>query len=282
MRPSLAGEIPVFEVGRDYMRQRDIHLKYGGSWQNGISSSAVCPAIFAFTGDTGEQYGYKDGFDDAGVFSYSGEGQVGDMVFKSGNRSLRDHAQDGRSVHLFRAQGKSKPCTYLGEYVVANHSIVRGPDKNGNERDVIVFHMLHVDAAQDEAAPPLASEDTPPASLQEARARALQACSGQAGAAGATAVRTVYQRSRTVRAYVLMRASGQCEACTAPAPFIGVDGQPYLEAHHTTRLSDGGLDHPRFVIALCPTCHRRVHHGQDGKALNETLRAWLEKNEERD
>ena len=24
-------------------------------------------------------------------------------------------------------------------------------------------------------------------------------------------------------------------------------------------------------LALCPNCHRRIHHGVDGKALNEQL-----------
>jgi 5-methylcytosine-specific restriction protein A len=66
--------VPSFLIGAEYRRQVDIHEKYGGSWQNGISSSRVCPAVFVFTGETGEQYGYRDGFDSAGVFSYSGEG----------------------------------------------------------------------------------------------------------------------------------------------------------------------------------------------------------------
>ncbi len=41
-------------------------------------------------------------------------------------------------------------------------------------------------------------------------------------------------------------------------------------------LSDGGPDHPSFVIALCPTCHRRVHYGFDGLEYNEDLVAKLE------
>ena len=278
--PALAGAIPSFVVGQEYMRQRDIHRNYGGSWQNGISSSAVCPDIFVFTGDSGAQYGYKDGFDEAGVFSYSGEGQTGNMVFKSGNRSLRDHAKDGRAVYLFEALGKGKPCRYLGEFVVANHSTARGPDKAGAQRDIIVFHMMRVDSIQD--APTLGDEAAvvPAAgSLKEARARALAACSGPAGPAGTAAVRTLYQRSRAVRDYVLMRAGGSCEGCGSKAPFLGIDGQPYLEAHHTTRLSDGGLDHPRFVAALCPTCHRRVHYGLDRRDVNQRVSDWLVVNE---
>jgi 5-methylcytosine-specific restriction protein A len=71
--------------------------------------------------------------------------------------------------------------------------------------------------------------------------------------------RNVYQRSRDVRVYVLARAQGKCEGCDASAPFLRPDGNPYLEPHHLRRLSDGGPDHPAYVIALCPSCHRRVH-----------------------
>ena len=280
MPSAVAGTIPFFVVGHDYIRQRDIHRKYGGSWQNGISSSALCPAIFVFTGESGEQYGYRDGFDDAGVFSYSGEGQTGNMVFKAGNRSLRDHAKDGRAVYLFEALGKGKPCRYLGEFVVANHAIASGPDRDGADRDIIVFHMMRVDSIQDAPASGYeASVVQVATSLNGARARALAACFGPAGPAGTAAVKTLYQRSRAVRDYVLMRAGGSCEGCGSTAPFLGIDGQPYLEAHHTTRLSDGGLDHPRFVAALCPTCHRRVHYGQDGKNVNKRLSEWLAVNE---
>ena len=30
------------------------------------------------------------------------------------------------------------------------------------------------------------------------------------------------------------------------------------------------------VIAVCPTCHRRVHHGEDGSAYNAEVVAELE------
>ena len=35
------------------------------------------------------------------------------------------------------------------------------------------------------------------------------------------------------------------------------------------RLTDGGPDDFHHVIALCPTCQRRVHHGADGESFNE-------------
>ncbi len=38
---------------------------------------------------------------------------------------------------------------------------------------------------------------------------------------------------------------------------------------------DGGPDDPRSVIAVCPNCHRRSHHGADGGDFNEQLKVRL-------
>lgn len=70
----------------------------------------------------------------------------------------------------------------------------------------------------------------------------------------------------------LARAEGVCEACEKPAPFVRRDGTPYLEPNHIERLADGGPDYPGHGAAVCPTCHRQVHHGKDGDALNGALR----------
>ena len=78
-------------------------------------------------------------------------------------------------------------------------------------------------------------------------------------------------RSRAIRLYVLRRANGRCEGCSAPAPFRARDGLAYLEPHHTTRLSDEGPDHPAHVIGLCPNCHRRAHYSEDKTKFNAAL-----------
>jgi len=62
------------------------HL-FGGSRQNGISPSAQSPAIFIFTGDSGEQYGYADAHGEDGVFTYTGMGQTNDTPLTKGNLS---------------------------------------------------------------------------------------------------------------------------------------------------------------------------------------------------
>ena len=83
--------------------------------------------------------------------------------------------------------------------------------------------------------------------------------------------RLIRARSEAVKVYVLRRAAGVCEGCVAPAPFLTPKKRPYLEPHHLRRLADGGPDHPKWVIALCPTCHCRAHYASDGKAFNESL-----------
>lgn len=72
-----------------------------------------------------------------------------------------------------------------------------------------------------------------------------------------------YQRSEAVRQYVLARADGVCEGCNQPAPFMNKKGKPYLDPHHIRRLTDGGPDDPRYIIGLCPNCHREVHMTTD-------------------
>ncbi len=72
----------------------------------------------------------------------------------------------------------------------------------------------------------------------------------------------VFQRNPDVIAEVLARASGRCELCAGPAPFVRAsDGSPYLEVHHRIRLADGGDDTVENALAVCPNCHRRAHFG---------------------
>jgi 5-methylcytosine-specific restriction protein A len=99
----------MFEVGKSYVR-RELHDKYGGQRQGGISTPAKYPVIFLFTGGGGEQWGYRDRWEADGTFRFSGEGQRGDMQFRAGNKAIRDHAANGEQLHLFETDrhGKAK------------------------------------------------------------------------------------------------------------------------------------------------------------------------------
>ncbi|PSP88729.1 hypothetical protein BRC90_06810 [Halobacteriales archaeon QS_4_69_34] len=105
--------------------------------------------------------------------------------------------------------------------------------------------------------------------LGELRKQAEQ--DSQEAALSTRTTTTQYQRSAAVRKYALARADGVCEACEEDAPFVTKAGDPYLEVHHVHRVSDQGADDPDSVLAICPTCHKQVHHGHDGDNYNKIL-----------
>jgi hypothetical protein len=82
-------------------------------------------------------------------------------------------------------------------------------------------------------------------------------------------------RDEAVVAWVKKQADGRCELCGEPAPFIALDGEPYLEVHHVKHLADGGPDTVPNTVALCPGCHRRLHHGVDRDECRERLYALV-------
>lgn len=261
-----------FKVGGVYHRRNDIHARFGGQRQGGISTPSGVPYIFLFTGESGGQYGYRDGWNEDGVYLYTGEGQAGDMQWVRGNRAIRAHLADGKDLLLFENLGRGRGVRFVGCFACASWETRTGPDVRGDEREVIVFHLVRQEGSEAEA-------PTAPApsglSLEELRRRAMQSSSTPAEKDTKLARRRYYQRSEDVRAYVLARAGGTCESCGRPAPFARPDGSPYLEPHHTRRVSDGGPDHPRWVGGICPTCHKEIHYGANGRALNRRLQERL-------
>ncbi|WP_206600325.1 HNH endonuclease [Chromobacterium sphagni] len=272
--------IPYFVVGRDYYRKREITGIYGGSGQSGIAPSKQAAAVFIFTGSSGEQYGYQDEIDEDGFLTYTGEGQEGDMVMVRGNRAIATHTFDGRALYVFKTQGHGQPCEYMGEFIYISHFYDRGGDKNGKDRQVIRFLLapagIDILKAQGLSIQESHANYTKP-TLDILRERALRAIGMQDNYLNSNeAKRLVYRRSEDIKQYVLARANGLCECCEKPAPFLRLkDSTPYLEPHHINRLSDGGLDHPNHMAALCPNCHREIHHGRNGVHINNWLRVKI-------
>lgn len=95
--------------------------------------------------------------------------------------------------------------------------------------------------------------------------------SGQTSPNSVTTTTTAYERDPRVRAWVLRHARGECELCGAKAPFDRNDGTHYLETHHVVALGAGGPDTVDNVAALCPNCHRRLHHSADAADAMEEL-----------
>lgn len=131
------GQLP-FIPGNVYRRRTDIHGKYGGNWQSGICPSREFPYIFIFTGISGAQHGYRDGWDNPNIYTYTGEGQRGDMEFTRGNLALRDHKENGKRVFLFESVRRGY-VRFVCEVEVLDADFFETPDFLGNQRIGIKF-----------------------------------------------------------------------------------------------------------------------------------------------
>jgi 5-methylcytosine-specific restriction protein A len=78
-----------------------------------------------------------------------------------------------------------------------------------------------------------------------------------------TQVTVVIERDSNVRTWILRTAAGICELCGQPAPFLDAVGVPFLEVHHVIPLASSGPDTTTNAVALCPNCHRELHHGAE-------------------
>lgn len=156
-----------FIAGALYHRRDEIHARYGGQMQGGISTPTYHPFVFIFTGEAGKAHGYSDYWDSEGILHYYGEGQAGDMEYKSGNRAILCHQENEKQLLLFQAMGKGKPYRFLGEMCFDSAYEKPGvPDTKGALRKAIVFRLSPVDPdapvqlSVEESAPSLALDET--------------------------------------------------------------------------------------------------------------------------
>lgn len=95
-----------------------------------------------------------------------------------------------------------------------------------------------------------------------------------------------YQRNSAVAAAAIRNAHFKCEIDPSHKTFVSRSkDKPYVEAHHLVPLSNQAgftvsLDVTANVVALCPTCHRLLHHGKEAdKKVEISLlfgkRKWL-------
>jgi hypothetical protein len=126
------------------IRRTELHERFGGRRQGGISPSRVGPYVFVITAPSGRAYGYiYDGRGEDGFFHYTGEGQVGDQQMAQGNRAIRDHEHEDRELHLFEAYGTE--LEYVGEFRYHDDYQADAPEVNdGPTRKVIVFRLEQV------------------------------------------------------------------------------------------------------------------------------------------
>ncbi|WP_342431180.1 hypothetical protein [Neobacillus sp. FSL H8-0543] len=121
-------------------RRRDLHDKFGGQQQSGISTPSKFPMILIFSGESGKNYGYTDGWQGNSVYYYTGEGQEGDMKFTKGNKAIRDHLLNGKDIYLFQ-NNSTGHVKFVGEMICTGYHHRTAPDRNGHNREAIVFEL---------------------------------------------------------------------------------------------------------------------------------------------
>jgi len=174
-----------------------------------------------------------------------------------------------RCKHLYKTATVGDAVQWCVEKVRAAHGFV--------EASPTLLTSKALRAALDELKKPT---DDP--ALFEARVRALLGSEDAQEPPGNEApLRKVsspgerFVRCPLVAAWVRRRARGRCESCDQRAPFEKDDGTPFLEIHHLTRLADKGADKVSNTVAVCPNCHRRLHHGRDREKVTARIRERL-------
>ena len=194
-----------FEHGKVYHRRTDIHEVFGGQERGGITTPKSVPWIFLFTGESGGAYGYSDTWREDGTFSYTGEGQTGDMQFVRGNRAIRDHLADGRDLLLFEALATKGQYRFVGCFACAGWEKREAPDGHGHVRQAVVFNLVPVEDVPTREQDPSGEDSASIArniTLDELRRRAYAAAQAPP-IAPKDARRSYHRRSADVKAYVL-------------------------------------------------------------------------------
>ncbi|MGW3459294.1 hypothetical protein ACWDE9_06710 [Streptomyces olivaceoviridis] len=139
----------------------DMDELFGGGRQGGILPSTTTQNILIYVDhDSGKQYGYEDGWlaeeDELGpIFEYTGQGTSGDQTFigtkGSRNAAVLYHAEAGRSLRVFMAEGKvpgsksdAKQQRYVGEFALDSkqpYTVREANDQRGKPRRIIVFRL---------------------------------------------------------------------------------------------------------------------------------------------
>jgi hypothetical protein len=129
----------------EQIRRVELHLRYGGGRQSGISPSRSSPNVLVFSDPgVGAQHGYNDSWSSDGrTFFYAGEGQQGDQQYVRGNRAIGDHRINGKALRVFWGAGGI--VQYAGEFVVDEEDplhLVKARETGSDRlRNVIMFHL---------------------------------------------------------------------------------------------------------------------------------------------
>lgn len=136
----------------DVVRRAEVHLRFGGQMQGGISTSRTSPNVMIFADPVrSKDHGYDvfEGQQSDGSFHYTGQGQLGNMTLTGPNKRVLDAASNRDAIRLFL--GDPPWATYVGAYALGEPPFrwEQMPDRRGNMRKGLVFHLVPVEAEAD-------------------------------------------------------------------------------------------------------------------------------------
>jgi len=208
---------------------------------------------------------YKDRWE-GNILYYTGMGLEGDQSLQyAQNKTLVESSKNGVNVHLFEVF-KSAEYIYQGRAKLARVPFKEKQlDQNKDERDVWIFPLKLMDQ---ENPSPIPEKDFAKARItrekvirrlsDEELAKRVKLLEKQVSKRQVLGYR--YDSSEEIKELAKRKANGKCMLCRKDAPFSDKDGFPFLEGHHIVGLAEGGPDSEDNVVALCPNCHRKMHH----------------------
>ena len=195
---------------------------------------------------------------------YTGMGKNGDqsLDFRY-NKTLTESIHNGVDVHLFEVFSQNR-YIYRGVVYLSGepHQDIQDGD-DGVARKVWIFPLkvktgeILLDSNDLEKNRQEKQKEAKKLSDKELKRRAAQNESKKPSRRRIASY--AYVRDAFIAELSKRRANGVCQLCRSPAPFLGKDGEPYLESHHIMWLTSGGEDTTKNTVALCPNCHRKMH-----------------------
>jgi 5-methylcytosine-specific restriction protein A len=274
-----SGNVKSLQIN-DFYHKKEIQQNFGVGAFGGIrvntKRNLVVIFIDALPARKITSYGkniYHDKYDkNAGLYFYTGQGQLGDQqLLRGGNKWLFNAISNSKiKVHLLRQYYPGGKHEYLGIVRVLRYNEETQEDANSNKRKVIIFTLEPLsysninegDAMYREIESEINYNESPSDDLLE---KQVELISNTISVEGAKSKLKSIERSRieNIRAQNIIVAlkllyKTYCQVCNKEhfkTP-IGV----YSEVHHIIEWHISHDDTRENLVVICADCHRKFHN----------------------